>query len=76
MTCYQRHLMGLFDQLDMPYDKPSRDVVHEALVAALRLPEDAHCPEVWQAVKAHYGPVDQNLDVMARDIAKVLSSAG
>ncbi len=33
-------------------------------------------PEVWQAVKAQYGPVDQNLDVMARDIAEVLSSAG
>ena len=76
MTCYQRHLTGLFDMLDMTYDTPNRAVVHEALVVVLHLPEGAHCPEVWQALKDTYGPVDQGLDAMARDVALVLSSHG
>ena len=72
MTCYQRHLVGLFDLLDLTYDKPNREAVHEALVDVLRLSDGAHCPEVWQAVKDTYGPIDQNLDAMARDVAGVL----
>ena len=72
MTCYQRHLTGLFERLALAYDKPNRDLVHEALVEVLRLPEGAHCPEVWRMVKDTYGPVDQNLDAMARDVAGVL----
>ena len=72
MTCYQRHLTGLFERLDLAYDKPNRDAVHEALVEVLRLPDGAHCPEVWQAVKDTYGPIDQNLDAMSRDVAGVL----
>ncbi len=72
MTCYQRHLTELFERLDLAYDKPNRDVVHEALVEVLRVPDGAHCPEVWQAVKDTYGPVDQDLDAMARDVAGVL----
>ncbi len=75
MTCYQRHLTGLFDRLDLPYEKAHRDAVHEALVVVLHLPDDAHCPEVWKALKGEYGPVDQNLDVLAHDVADVLSGA-
>ena len=48
MTCYQRHLTELFERLDLAYDKPNRDAVHEALVGVLRVPDGAHCPEVWQ----------------------------
>jgi len=48
--------------------------VHRALVVLLGLPEGAHCPEVWQALKDRYGPVDQGLAVLARDVADVLSS--
>jgi hypothetical protein len=76
MTCYQRHLTGLFERLDMAYDAPNRAAVHEALVLALRLPEDAHCPAVWQAVKDRYGPVDQHLDAMASDVAAALTPSG
>jgi hypothetical protein len=76
MTCYQRHLTGLFDRLDLAYEKDNRDAVHEALVELLRLPDGAHCPEVWAALKDSYGPVDQNLDVMARDVADVLAPPG
>ena len=74
MTCYQRHLTGLFELLDMTYDTSNRAVVHEALLEALRLPKDAHCPQVWQRLTDEYGPVDENLDAMARDVALVLSS--
>jgi hypothetical protein len=74
VTCYQRHLTGLFDRLELDYDKPNRDAVHEALVDVLRLPDGAHCPEVWKALKDRYGPVDENLDVMARDVTAVLGS--
>ena len=44
MTCYQRHLTGLFDLLDLTYDKPNRDAVHEALVEVLRLPRTRTAP--------------------------------
>ena len=74
MTCYQRHLTGLFELLDLTYDKPNRDEVHQALVVVLGLPEGAHCPEAWQALKDKYGPVDQSLAVMARDVAHALSA--
>jgi hypothetical protein len=74
MTCYQRHLTGLFERLDLTYDKPNRAAVHEALLEALRMPDDAHCPQVWQSLKDTYGPIDENLDVMARDVAAVLSA--
>jgi hypothetical protein len=73
MTCYQRHLTGLFDVLDMTYDKQNRAVVHEALIVVLRLPDGARCPEVWQALKDRYGLVDQGVDALARDVAAVLS---
>jgi len=74
MTCYQRHLRGLFEELDLSYDKANRDCVHQAFVMVLHLPEGAHCPDVWQAVKDHYGPVDQDIGVLARDIAVVLGT--
>lgn len=72
MTCYQRHLKGLFEELGLPYDKANRDAVHSALVEILHLPDGSHCPEVWQAVKSEYGPVDQDLGAMAHDVAAML----
>jgi hypothetical protein len=76
MTCYQRHLTGLFERLDLSYDKVDRASVHRALVDILGLTQAAQCPEVWRALKAEYGPVDENLDAMARDVADVLGRAG
>ena len=73
MSCYQRHLTGLFDVLDMTYDKQNRAVVHDALMVVLRLPEGALCPVVWQALKDRYGPIDKGFDALARDVAAVLS---
>jgi hypothetical protein len=55
MTCYQRHLGWLFEAVEQPYDKPHRRDVHEAIVRLLALPNEAHCPEVWAALKAKYG---------------------
>jgi hypothetical protein len=52
MTCYQRHMTWLFDELDLPYDKENRRRVDDALHAVLGLDADAHCPEVWAAIKA------------------------
>jgi len=55
MTCYQRHLGWLFEAVDVPYEKEPRRELHRAVVELLGLPEDAHCPEVWSALKATYG---------------------
>ncbi|MGB8020562.1 MAG: hypothetical protein WCF04_04995 [Candidatus Nanopelagicales bacterium] len=72
MTCYQRHLGGLFEQLDLPYDRANRQRVHEAILRLLRLPEDAHCPEVWAALKTEYPAVQERLPELAEDLAGVL----
>lgn len=52
MTCYMRHMDWLFEALGWPDDKEHRRRLDTALRAELELPEDAHCPEVWAAVKA------------------------
>jgi hypothetical protein len=72
MTCYQRHLTGLFERLDLAYDPAGRASVHRAILDVLDMTGDARCPEVWRAVKAEYGPVEANLDAMARDVAAAL----
>ena len=52
MTCYQRHLGSLFDELGLEYDKDNRARVDRALRELLELGEEAHCPEVWASLKA------------------------
>lgn len=52
MTCYQRHLGYLFDTLGLEYDKANRARVDAAIREVLGVPEGAHCPEVWSAIKA------------------------
>ena len=52
MTCYHRHLTGLFEQLDVAYDEEGRRRVHEAILEVLHMPGDARCPEVWAGLKA------------------------
>ena len=52
MTCYQRHLMPLFDALELPYDQPNRRKVDTALREMFGLDDSAHCPEVWACIKA------------------------
>ena len=52
MTCYQRHLGSLFESLGLEYDKANRRRVDSAIREALKVAEDAHCPEVWSAIKA------------------------
>lgn len=52
MTCYMRHLGDVFEALGLENDKPVRDRVDRAIRDALGVPEGAHCPEVWAAVKA------------------------
>lgn len=52
MTCYQRQLHPLFDSLGLDYDKANRRRVDVAIRQILGIPEQAHCPEVWSAIKA------------------------
>lgn len=72
MTCYQRHMGWLFEAVGLPYEKEPRREVHEAILGLLGLPADAHCPEVWAALKTEYdidasGPSAQlAADVSAR----------
>ena len=51
MTCYQRHMGWLFEAVGLPYDKDSRARVDAGIRATLGTPDDAHCPEVWAAIK-------------------------
>ena len=51
VTCYMRHMDWLFDELAVPSDKKHRAQVDSAIRAVLALPDDAHCPEVWAAIK-------------------------
>jgi len=52
VTCYQRHIGDVFDALDLEYEKENRARVDRALRDLLDVPDAAHCPEVWAAVKA------------------------
>jgi hypothetical protein len=52
MTCYQRHLGPLFDTLGLAYEKPERARVDAAIRRVLGFGPDAHCPEIWAAIKA------------------------
>ncbi|NTW28336.1 MAG: hypothetical protein HGA39_03095 [Coriobacteriia bacterium] len=51
MSCYLRSMHWLFEALDLEYDKPSRKRVDAAIREVLGSPADAHCPEVWAAIK-------------------------
>lgn len=66
MTCYQRHLSWLFDDLGLDYDKGQRARVDSALHEVLGLAPEARCPEVWAAVKERYG-----IDTRARSVELV-----
>jgi len=51
MSCYVKHLQGLFAELGLDIDdKDSRKKVDLAVRKAVGMP-DAHCPEVWAKVK-------------------------
>ena len=52
MTCYQRHLLWLFEALELPYERDERRRVDVALHDVLGLDAGAHCPEVWESLKA------------------------
>jgi len=52
MTCYQRHLGSLFETLGLAYEKPERARVDAAIRQVLGFGPDAHCPQIWAAIKA------------------------
>ena len=62
----------MFERLDLAYDQADRASVHQALIEVLGMADGADCPEVWQAVKDAYDPVEQDLDAIARDVADAL----
>lgn len=64
MTCYQRHLHTLFEELDLDYDAANRRLVDKAIRGILEIPPEAHCPEVWAAIKAM--PVEDRDELPAR----------
>lgn len=66
MTCYMRHLGDVFDSLGLENDKRTRDRVDRAIRDALDVPDGAHCPEVWSAVKAV--PRDELTAVVAEQL--------
>jgi len=47
VTCYQRHLHWLFDELQLPFEKDERRAVDVAIKEALGLPADTPCNELW-----------------------------
>jgi len=59
VTCYMRHMDWLFDALGISSDKSSRRAVDGALREILAMPDDAHCPEIWAAIKA-MSPLDRD----------------
>lgn len=73
MTCYQRHLGWLFEAVDVPYEKAGRSAVHQAMIELTDLPADAHCPEIWAALKERYG-VDTRVqsEQLAADVTEHL----
>ena len=52
MTCYQRHLGWLFEELELPYEAAQRRRVDDALRVVLGIADEDHCPQVWSAIKA------------------------
>ncbi|HSK48312.1 MAG TPA: hypothetical protein VLA05_09965 [Coriobacteriia bacterium] len=69
MTCYMRHMDWLFDELGIPSEKKSRKAVDQALRQVLDMPEDAHCPEIWAAIKA-LPPIER--DALVPEVAERL----
>ena len=52
MSCYLRQMHSLFDTIGLEYDKPNRKRVDAAIREILGTPAEAHCPEVWAAIKS------------------------
>lgn len=52
MTCYMRHLDGVFVALGLDYDQANRKRVDAALRPLLGMGAEQHCPEIWAAYKA------------------------
>ena len=52
MTCYMRHMDWLFAALELENDTANRRRVDDALRSVLEMPDGAHCPEIWSAIKA------------------------
>jgi hypothetical protein len=69
MTCYMRHMDWLFDALDLESDKVNRRRVDTALREVLGMPTEAHCPELWAAIK---GMPAERRDDLVGDVATVL----
>lgn len=71
MTCYMRHMNWLFDELAIPSDKKNRAHVDSALRPMLGLDGEAHCPEIWAAIRAL--SEDQRFELVPR-VAEVLDA--
>jgi len=68
MTCYMRHMDWLFEGLGLPSDKAYRRHVDTALRAVLDMPEDAHCPEIWAAIRVIPDKERSSLVQRVRDV--------
>ncbi len=52
VSCYLRHMTDVFEALGLENDKANRKRVDLAIRDVLEMGPDAHCPEVWAAIKA------------------------
>ena len=73
MSCYLRHLRGLFESLGLEYDKPNRDRVDTAIRSLLGFEQESGCPDVWAAIKGM--PDQDRLDLVGR-VASRLDGIG
>lgn len=69
MSCYMRQMHWMFDALGLEYDKANRKRADLAIREILEMPDDAHCPEVWAAIKAL---TDDERAGLPAEVAKVL----
>lgn len=51
MTCYMRHLQGVFDLLGLENDATGRRRLDTAIRETFGFGDEAHCPEIWATIK-------------------------
>jgi len=73
VSCYLRNMHSLFETLGLEYDKPNRKRVDGAIRTIIQAPTEAHCPEVWAAIK---GMSDTERGELPTRVAEALGLEG
>ena len=64
MSCYTRHLEGLFQEVGIEDTKANRKDIDSHIRATLGMKEK-HCPTVWKEVKTRLNDVERRKDLVA-----------